>query len=109
MPMPPMEEIIKMRVVQPRTQGAPPLVRRDLVYKVADGRELSMDLYLPPAAAAPSPVVVMIHGGPVPPGTNAKDWGIFVSYGDLLAEAGLAAVTFGHRFNAPEALEAAAA
>jgi acetyl esterase/lipase len=108
-PAPSFEEFVRMRVVQPRRQDSPPRVRRDFVYKVAGTTELTMDVYLPAAAVGRPPVVVMIHGGPVPPGKNAKNMGIFLSYGELLADAGLAAVTFGHRFVSPESLEDAGA
>jgi acetyl esterase/lipase len=76
-------------------------VRRDVVYKTADGHPLHMDLYSPPGAATPRPAVILIHGGPVPR-LGAKNMGVFVSYGELLAASGFVAVTFNHRFLGPD-------
>src|SRR2546426_12105034 len=57
-------------------------VQQDIFYKQADGSDLKMDVYLPPAQARsnPLPGVLLLHGGPLPPSVSAKDWGIFVSY-----------------------------
>ncbi|MBW8874385.1 MAG: alpha/beta hydrolase [Acidobacteria bacterium] len=78
-------------------------VRRDLVYRrLADGTERTMDVYQPPGLAAGErrPGVVFVHGGPVPEEmwTQVKGWGIFTSYGRLLAASGFVAATFNHRF-----------
>lgn len=71
--------------------------RRDLVYKSADGEPLEADFYLPERdAGRPHPVVVFIHGA-VPKGVKAKDMPPFVSWGQLIAASGMAAVTFNHR------------
>jgi len=44
--------------------AAPPAVSRDIVYAVADGRELRLDAYVPPGKPeSPRPIVVYIHGG----------------------------------------------
>ena len=60
-----------------------------------------MDVYTParPAGEGGLPVVVFVHGGPVPalPG-SIKDIGQYRSYGRLVASRGLAAVTFAFRF-----------
>jgi acetyl esterase/lipase len=80
-------------------------VHRDLVYRQAAGVELRMDVYLPPGLAPGEkrPGVVLVHGGPMPSDKLPmihliKSWGIFLSYGELLAASGMVAVTFGHRF-----------
>ncbi len=39
------------------------VVQRDLVYKHLNGQDLRLDLYSPPNAAGPLPVIVWIHGG----------------------------------------------
>ena len=77
-------------------------VRRDIVYKSGDPR-LKMDVYAPPGLAAGErrPAVLFIHGG-TGPQTNPKDWGIFVSWGRLVAASGMAAVTFTHRLGFPK-------
>ena len=72
--------------------------RRDLVYKTIGEESLAFDLYSP-TAAAPRPLVVLIHGGPVPKGMGPKKMGTFLSIGELVAVSGLAAVAFNHRFH----------
>lgn len=77
-------------------------VRRDIIYKRVDGRELKMDVYTPGSVQTGGKlhVVVFIHGGYLPPNllTEPKDWGSFKSRGRLAAAAGFAAITFNHRF-----------
>jgi acetyl esterase/lipase len=72
--------------------------RANLIYKTADSGPLLADLYLPPRTTALSPIVIFIHGG-IPEGLTPqpKDWGAFVSWGQLMAASGMAAVTFNHR------------
>jgi acetyl esterase/lipase len=38
-------------------------VRSDVVYHVASGRELTLDLYVPQGASGPVPIIVYYHGG----------------------------------------------
>jgi dienelactone hydrolase len=64
---------------------------------VAAGDVLA-DVYLP--AVTPAPIVVVIHGGPVPEGAQMKNIALFREYGRLLAGEGFVAVTFSHRYNA---------
>ncbi|HEX6183838.1 MAG TPA: alpha/beta hydrolase [Pyrinomonadaceae bacterium] len=76
-------------------------VRRDLTYKRVAGDELKMDVYSPPSArGARRPAVIFIHGGRIPPNllTTPKDWGAYVSFGQLVAASGFVGVTFNHRF-----------
>ncbi|MEU1607949.1 alpha/beta hydrolase [Micromonospora matsumotoense] len=48
-----------------------------------------VDLHLP-ADAGPHPVVVLVHGAPLPPGAgDPRDWLFYRGYGALLAEQGL--------------------
>src|SRR5689334_9100371 len=92
-------------------------VRRDLVYyrrDHPDGADLLMDVYLPPGLAAGEtrPGVILVHGGPIPAEMmhllhRVKSWGIFLSYGELLAASGFVAVTFGHRFASLEKIATA--
>jgi acetyl esterase/lipase len=72
--------------------------RANLIYKTADGGPLLADLYSPPKVAQPPPVVIFVHGG-IPQGLNPqpKDWGAFVSWGQLMAASGMASVAFNHR------------
>jgi acetyl esterase/lipase len=104
---PPFEEMVRMRVVVTVPGMDAVSARRNLVYKTADGQPLHMDVCAPPGAARPLPAVVLIHGGPVPM-LGAKNMGVFVSYGELLAASGFVAVTFDHRFLAPGRLADAA-
>ena len=76
-------------------------VRRDVTYKRVAGAELKMDVYSPPGArGARRPAVIFIHGGRIPPNllTTPKDWGAYVSFGQLVAASGFVGVTFNHRF-----------
>jgi acetyl esterase/lipase len=76
--------------------------RKDVVWKRVDGVELKLDLYTPPGKPRnrPLPVVVFIHGGPIPSNlrTEPKDWGVYISYGQLAAASGFVGITFNHRF-----------
>jgi len=118
-------ELARMRVVYEVPGMDQVEVRRNLVYHHAEGTPMAMDVYLPaarPAPAAPATsatsatpaasaasatvgigghrpaAVLLIHGGPVPVAAypKVKDMGVFVSWGELLAASGLAAVTFNH-------------
>jgi acetyl esterase/lipase len=106
MPPPSPPDITKMHIVY-RVPGMDRVrVERNRVYREVAGSRLEMDVYSPPEATrgAPLPVVILIHGGPVPPGASAKNMGVFLSYGELLAASGLKAVTFSHRFYGAGAL-----
>jgi acetyl esterase/lipase len=74
----------------------------DLKYSALDSPYLLMDVYVPPDLGAQErrPVVMFIHGG-AGPENRAKDWGIFQSWGRLLAASGFIAVMFTHRFSPP--------
>lgn len=77
-------------------------VRKNVVYKREAGTSLTADFYLP-RDVAKAPIVIFIHGGvgadfPVRP----KDWGVYQSWGRLVAASGLAGVTFNHRLGFPE-------
>lgn len=100
---PPFEEMIRMRVVL-RVPGMDAAeVRRDVVYRTAAGEPLHMDVYSPPGPPRTRPAVILVHGGPIPR-TGAKNMGVFVSYGELLAASGFVTVAFDHRFLAPDRL-----
>lgn len=75
-------------------------VRKDLVYKTADGKPLKLDLYYPADAGddKPLPAVILVHGE-WPPEIieHSKETGGFVSTGQLIAASGLVAVNFNHR------------
>jgi acetyl esterase/lipase len=76
--------------------------QKNLTYKRVADAELKMDVYQPPKLQRGEslPAIVFIHGGALPPNllTKPKEWGAYVSYGQLAAGAGLVGVTFNHRF-----------
>jgi len=83
-------------------------VHRDLVYQRDAGSELKMNVYTPARlpGAARVPAVFFVHGGPIPAEmTPPTHWGVFVSYGELMAASGLVGVTFNHRLHAPADFE----
>ena len=75
----------------------------NLKYSSVENPHLLMDVYTPPdlAAGERRPVVLFIHGG-AKPEYRIKDWGIYQSWGRLIAAAGLVGVTFTHRLGYPE-------
>jgi acetyl esterase/lipase len=72
--------------------------RKDLVYKQAGPLALTMDVWSP-RQPGPRPAIVFVHGGPIPGNlrTQPKDWGIYLSYGQLAAASGFVGITFNHR------------
>ena len=76
--------------------------RKDLTYKRVADTELKMDVYKPQnlPSDARRPAVVFIHGGALPANlrTKPKEWGAYVSYGQLAAVSGFVGITFNHRF-----------
>jgi acetyl esterase/lipase len=74
----------------------------NLKYLEMDNPNLLMDVYVPPDLKLHErrPVVVFISGG-AGPENKPKDWGIFQSWGRLVAAAGMIAVMFTHRFSPP--------
>lgn len=81
--------------------AAPVKVTRDVRYRGEDAPEAKMDTYAPAGlgTAERRPVVVFIHGGPVPRRWSPKDWAVFRSYGELAATRGFIGITFNHRLH----------
>ncbi|HSQ60900.1 MAG TPA: hypothetical protein VLT84_10805 [Acidobacteriota bacterium] len=81
-----------------------------IVYADAGGRSLRLDFFRPATAASkPAPVVLFVNGvgADQPP---LRRWGIYQSWGRLVAASGMAAVTYDARRDAPrEDLAAAVA
>ena len=73
-------------------------VVQNLKYTKTDDANILMDVYQPPNLAKNDkrPAVIFIHGGAKPQWT-AKDWGVFTSWGRLMAASGFVSVTFTHR------------
>jgi acetyl esterase/lipase len=80
---------------------------RDLVYKRVGSSNLKMDVYPPRGSRlVRAPIVMFVHGGRVPANlrTPPKDWGVYISFGQLAAASGFVGVTFNHRFHQWESL-----
>src|SRR5918998_6599312 len=73
-------------------------VKSNLKYTSVENANLLMDVYTPPGLAKGErrPAVLFIHGG-AGAESRAKDWGIYTSWGRLVAASGMAGVTFTHR------------
>jgi hypothetical protein len=101
---PEQEPISKKRVLYrvPGMEGVS--VRRDVVYGAADEASLAMDIYYPSWASGEAriPAVVIVAGFPDPGfeakvGCKFKEMGSSVSWGELMAASGLAAITYSNR------------
>jgi acetyl esterase/lipase len=98
------------RVARPVVYRLPDMDRvrviPNLKYSEVDSPYLLMDVYIPPDLEPHErrPVVVFIHGG-AGPEHRPKDWGMFQSWGRLVAAAGMVAVMFTHRFSPPPNLQ----
>jgi len=92
LPMLPMRIVYTVAGMEERS------AKKDVVYKQAGTLPLTMDVWSP-AQPGPRPAIVFIHGGPIPGDlrTQPKDWGVFVSYGQLAAASGFVGITFNHR------------
>jgi acetyl esterase/lipase len=80
-------------------------VRKDLVYKRDGAVELKMDISTPEEQKPGErlPAVLFIHGGVGPDvRLRPKDWGIYKSWGALIAASGMAGVAFNHRVGYPD-------
>jgi acetyl esterase/lipase len=99
-------ESLAERVARPVVYRLPDMDRvrviANLKYSEVDNPHLLMDVYVPPDLEPHQrrPVVVFIHGG-AGPEHKPKDWGMFQSWGRLVAAAGMVAVMFTHRFSPP--------
>jgi len=95
-------DIVSKRIVYAVSGMEQVQVRKNLVYKTGDNEELHADIYLPPGMTQDErrPAVFFIHGGSLPRTllTPPKEWGTFISYGQLAAVSGFVGVTFNHRF-----------
>jgi acetyl esterase/lipase len=71
---------------------------KDLTYKKDGELELKLDVFQSPdlKVGERRPVVFFIHGG-TPLENRPKDWGIFQSWGKLVAASGMTAVIFNHQ------------
>jgi len=103
---------LSRRIIYPVTGATEATVRRGLKYQGDDDPRLLMDVYLPrtPPSSTRLPAIVFIPGGPIPREMLApREWGLFISYGELAVESGFAGVVFNHRLHAPTDYETAQA
>jgi acetyl esterase/lipase len=101
-----MAEIVNMPVVYKIAGTERVTVKKDLNYKTGGSNpSLKMDVYLPPDLAKNEkrPAVIFIHGG-AGAEFNPKNWGIYTSWGRLIAASGMVGVTFTHRLGFPKTL-----
>jgi acetyl esterase/lipase len=69
-------------------------------------REGSIDIYWPAdAGTQPVPLVVFVHGGPIPADLRPtpRDWPAYLGYGALAASQGVAGITVDHRLHSLQA------
>lgn len=103
------EKTIRELVMTPVVYSVPGMervkVRSNLKYTSVNNPYLLMDVYLPPNLRKNErrPAVLFIHGGAGAEG-RAKDWGIYTSWGRLIAASGIVGVTFTHRLGYPKPL-----
>lgn len=75
-------------------------------------RQETLDIYRPASIAdgGARPVVVLVHGGPLPADLRPtpRDWPVYTGYGSAIAQHGMFAVTVDHRFHDVTALPTAA-
>lgn len=74
------------------------------VAEIEPERDGAVDVYRPvEEAAEPLPVVVFVHGGPLPPELRPtpRDWPVFRGYGSLAAGGGAVGVTVDHPLHSP--------
>ena len=99
--MPDLDEMLKKRIVYSIPKMEQVQVQKNISYKTVDDTDLKMDVYYPHDLQSNSrrPAVILVHGEGVDPAIlkDAKDWGVFVSFGQLIAASGLIAIPFNHR------------
>lgn len=92
-----MRELVMMPVVHQVAGMGKVKVKSNLKYTDAGDPNLLLDVYsLPAAKARRRPAVIFIHGSAGAENTP-KDWGVYTSWGRLVAASGFVGVTFTHR------------
>lgn len=97
---PEQEDFREMPVVYTHPDMGGAIVRPDIAYKTVAAGDLLMDVYYPAEYEGETrlPAVIYVHGDGSPEFlANAKDWGCYVSWGQLAAATGLIGITFNHR------------
>ncbi|HEX8151091.1 MAG TPA: alpha/beta hydrolase [Pyrinomonadaceae bacterium] len=102
-PRPSLRDLVMKPVVYGVAGMEKVAVRPNLKYTTADNPNLLMDVYTPPGLSKGErrPAVIFIHGS-AGAEAKAKDWGVYVSWGRLVAASGMVGVTFTHRLGYPK-------
>jgi hypothetical protein len=94
-------EITRKRVVYRAPAAHAALIRRDVEYRDAGDGALTMDIYHPPDSKSEAriPAVIFVNGYPDPGiqkllGCKLKEMESYISWGQLTAASGLAAITY---------------
>jgi dienelactone hydrolase len=97
----PQARIAGQRIVYTTPAMDAVIVRRDETYRTVDGRALTMDIYYPSSSpqAGAWPAVIFVTGFPDAGaqrmlGRKFKEMGSFVSWAQLVAASGMAAITY---------------
>src|SRR5439155_11636660 len=104
--LPPEVREMARKVMMPVVYKVPGMdklkIVQNLKYTKTDDPNVLMDVYLPPDATQSDkrPAVIFIHGGAKTEYTP-KDWGVYTTWGRLVAASGLVGVTFTHRLDYP--------
>jgi len=104
--VPPEVREMARKVMMPVVYKVPGMDRVKVVQKLkytkTDDPNVLMDIYFPPDAAREQkrPAVMFIHGGSKTE-YNPKDWGIYTTWGRLVAASGFVGVTFTHSLEYP--------
>jgi acetyl esterase/lipase len=112
--LPPEVREMARKVVMPVVYKVPGMdkvkVVQNLKYRSTNDPNVLMDVYLPPDLTARDkrPAVIFVHGGAKTEWT-AKDWGIYTTWGRLVAASGFVGVAFTHRLEYPNKSLASAA
>jgi acetyl esterase/lipase len=112
--LPPDVQAMAKKVMMPLVLKVPRMdkvkVVQNLKYTKSDDPNILMDIYVPSDLSENEkrPAVIFLHGGAKTDYTP-KDWGVYTSWGRLIAASGFVGVTFTHRLEYPnESLEKAA-
>src|SRR5262249_10733539 len=104
--VPPEVREMARKVMMPAVYKVPGMDRvrvvQNLKYTKTDDPNVLMDIYLPSDVAGNEkrPAVIFVHGGAKTEYTP-KDWGIYTSWGRLVAASGFVGVTFTHSLEYP--------
>src|SRR5437773_7537797 len=104
--LPPEVREMARKVMMPVVYKVPGMdkvkIVKNLKYTTSDDPNVLMDVYLPPdlAQSDKRPAVIFIHGGAKTEYTP-KDWGVYTTWGRIVAASGFVGVTFTHRLDYP--------